>query len=302
MDIRYYQTFLTLAETRHFGQAAARCHVSPSAVSRQLQRLEQQVGQRLIERDNRQVHLTPAGRHFLEYARKAVDDWQQLRSDLSASQTTLSGTVTVYGSVTASYGLMTQILPRMREVYPGVEIKLRTGDQADGMQRVLRGEEDAAIIARPDHFPDKLEFLPLQRTPLHLIGPRTPSALSRQLDRCIATGEEPDWPHLPMVLAERGLARERLLAWLQTRGHAPNIYAQVAGHEVVVPMVSLGLGVAVVPEMVILHSPKQSTIRMLPWITDLQPFALGLCASEEQTRDPLLQALWQVAASCYPQP
>ena len=238
MDIRYYQTFLTLAETRHFGQAAARCHMSPSAVSRQLQRLEQQVGQRLIERDNRQVHLTPAGRHFLEYARKAVDDWQQLRSDLSASQTTLSGTVTVYGSVTASYGLMTQILPRMREVYPGVEIKLRTGDQADGMQRVLRGEEDAAIIARPDHFPDKLEFLPLQRTPLHLIGPRTPSALSRQLDRCIATGEEPDWPHLPMVLAERGLARERLLAWLQTRGHAPNIYAQEAGHEVVVPMVS----------------------------------------------------------------
>jgi LysR family transcriptional regulator, positive regulator for ilvC len=62
MDIRYYRTYLKLSETRHFGRAASECALSPSAVSRQLQRLEADVGQQLVARDSRRVHLTPAGR------------------------------------------------------------------------------------------------------------------------------------------------------------------------------------------------------------------------------------------------
>ena len=114
-DLRAYQIFLKLAETRHFGRTAALCSLSPSAVSRHLQRLESSVGQQLVDRDNRQVHLTPAGRHFFEYARKSVDAWQQLRTDLSASENALSGEVSVFGSVTASYSMLAQILPGMRE-------------------------------------------------------------------------------------------------------------------------------------------------------------------------------------------
>ena len=301
MDIRTYQIFLKLAETRHFGRTASQCALSPSAVSRQLQRLEGHVGHQLVDRDNRQVHLTPAGRHFLEYARKAVDDWQQLRSDLSASRTDLSGEVSVFGSVTASYSLLTQILPAMRESYPGVDVKLRTGDQADGIERLLEGAEDSAIIATPERLPAKLIFLPLRQTPLRLIGPRTPSALARQLDVCLAEEIEPDWSEVPMVLAERGLARERLLQCLRAAKQKPHIYAQVAGHEAVVSMVSLGFGVAVVPELVIQHSPKQDTIRVLPWLSNLPPFALGLCALEERLKDPLLQAFWRCASASYPQ-
>ena len=83
MDVRDCQVFLKLAETRHFGRTAAQCSLSPSAVSRQLKRIEAEVGQHLLDRDSRQVHLTPAGRHFLEYARKAVADWQQVIALLS---------------------------------------------------------------------------------------------------------------------------------------------------------------------------------------------------------------------------
>ena len=301
MDIRSYQIFLTLAQTRHFGRTATQCNLSPSAVSRQLQRLESQVGHRLVDRDNRHVQLTPAGRHFLEYARKAVGDWQQLRGELTANHNELTGEVSVFGSVTATYSMLTQILPAMRESYPGVEIKLRTGDQADGIAHVLEGAEDTAIIATPDRLDDKLVTLPLRPTPLVLIGPNTPSALSTQLDRCIDEGCEPDWSDIPMVLAERGLARERLLAHLQSVNQKPLIYAQVAGHEAVVSIVSLGFGVAVVPELVIEHSPKRQTIRVLPWLRGLEPFALGLCAREDRANDPLLRAFWACARASYPQ-
>lgn len=295
MDIKAYQVFLTLAQTLHFGRTAVQCNLSPSAVSRQLQRLETQVGHPLVQRDNRHVVLTPAGRHFLDYARKAVDEWRQVRHDLGVGQTTLSGDISVFGSVTASYSMLTQILPHMRESYPNIELKLRTGDQADGIQRVLDSQEDSAIVARPDDLPSRLTFLPLRATPLRLIGPTTPSAMSRQLDQCLSLNQVPDWSDIPIVLAERGLARERFLQRMNELRHQPQIYAQVAGHEAVVSMVSLGFGVAVVPQLVIEHSPKQDTIRILPWLNDLEPFALGLCALQERLQDPMLQAFWKCA-------
>lgn len=295
MDIQSLHIFVTLAQTRHFGKTAEQSHLSASAISRHLQRLEQSVGQVLVERDNRQVNLTPAGRHFLSYAKQAVEAWQQVQRDLNNHPDTLSGEISVYGSVTASYSILTRILPVMRERYVGVELKLRTGDQANGIERVLMGQDDCAIVAQPANLPAKLAFLPLQRTPLHLIGPNDNSALSQRLAAFMEQNTELDWSHIPVILAEYGLARERFLQRLQLLNQAPPIYAQVAGHEAVVVMVSLGLGVAVVPELVIRHSPIAPSIQVLPWLTDLEPFTLGLCALQERLRDPLLQALWRCA-------
>lgn len=297
MDHKTYQIFIQLAQTLHFGRTAELCNLSPSAVSRQIQRLEESVGQVLIERNNRQVSLTPAGRHFFEYARKAVDDWQRLKGDLNTNSPRLAGEIRVFGSVTASYSLLAQILPVMRESFPDIEIKLRTGDQADGVERVSKNSEDCAIVALPDSLPEKLHFLPLQITPLKLIGPDFPSALTRQLEVYLSDNTEPDWSDFPIIIAERGLARERLLRRLKDNNQKPQIYAQVGGHEAVVSMVSLGFGVALVPELVIQHSPKSQTVKVLPWLADLPPFNLGLCVSQERRDDPLLQALWQCANS-----
>ena len=65
MDIRSLQLFIDLAEELHFGRAAARSHMSPSAATRALQRLEAEVGNRLFERDNRSVRLTSDGQVVL---------------------------------------------------------------------------------------------------------------------------------------------------------------------------------------------------------------------------------------------
>jgi len=270
-------------------------------VSRHLQRLEAHVGQVLFERDNRQVQLTPAGRHFLEYARKAVDDWQQIRADLDVRTAKLTGEVSVFGSVTASYSMLSQILPVMRDAHPDIEIKLRTGDQAVALERVVDGHEDSAIIAVPTKLPKKIACLPLRRTPLCLIGPTIPCTLTSTLNNCLKKAEEPDWSQLPVVLAERGLTRTRFLKRMKSLRCEPRIYAQVAGHEAVVSMVSLGFGIAVVPALVIEHSPIRETVRILPFMNDLEPFELGLCAHEERLSDPLLNAFWSCAADTYPQ-
>ena len=301
VDIRTYNVFLTLAQTLHFGRTAKQTNLSASAVSRYVQRLEAHIGQVLVERDNRQVQLTPAGRHFQAYARKAVDDWQQIRSELDASGEQLSGEVSVFASVTASHSVLSRILPAMRDTHPGIEIKLRTGDQAEALEHVGRGIEDSAIIAVPAKLPAKLQYLSLCRTPLCLIGPTMPSTVSRTLDRLADEQQEPDWSQLPVVIAEKGLARTRFLERMKSIRCKPKIYAQVAGHEAVVSMVSLGFGVAVVPQLVIDHSPVRDTIRVLPFIDDLEPFELGLCVHNERLNDPLLNAFWQCTSTVYPQ-
>ena len=79
MDLRDLKTFLHLAESRHFGRSARAMHVSPSTLSRQIQRLEEDLGQPLFVRDNRTVTLTEAGEELRVFAQQTLLQYQQLR-------------------------------------------------------------------------------------------------------------------------------------------------------------------------------------------------------------------------------
>ena len=83
--------------------------------------------------------------------------------------------------------------------------------------------------------------------------------------------------------------------WFDARGVKPHIYAQVSGNEAIVSMVALGVGVGVVPELVLHNSPMASRVRILNVQPELEPFAVGLCAQSQRLQEPLLQALWQTA-------
>ena len=84
VDTKAMRVFLSVADTLNFSRSSELLHMSLSAVSRTIQRLEDDLGQTLLERDNRRVLLTHSGRQFREYAQKAVDDWQRLRQALNA--------------------------------------------------------------------------------------------------------------------------------------------------------------------------------------------------------------------------
>ena len=239
MDTRALQIFLSVADTLNFSRSAQQLHLSVSAVSRTVARLEQEVGQPLLERDNRRVRLTGAGREFREYAREAVAQWQQLRRRLG-SEGELAGEVSLYCSVTASYSVLAPVLEAYRAAQPAVDIMLHTGDQADGIGRVLDGVDDVAVSGRPDNLPGRLEFLPLLSSPLNFYVPLAACAVRDQVLLDDRLREDPDWGSIPLIVPERGVTKDQLDAWLAARGVQPRIYAQVAGHEAIVAMVGLG--------------------------------------------------------------
>jgi len=95
-----------------------------------------------------------------------------------------------------------------------------------------------------------------------------------------------------MILSERGLARERVDAWFRALPSTPAIYAQVAGNEAIVSMVSLGFGVGVVPRIVLDNSPLRDTVRALDVRPELPPYEVGLFAREKRLAGPLIKAFW----------
>lgn len=84
--------------------------------------------------------------------------------------------------------------------------------------------------------------------------------------------------------------------WFQAKDIKPHIYAQVTGNEAIVSMVALGVGVGVVPELVLRNSPLASRVRILNVQPELEPFSIGLCTQNQRLNEPLLQALWKTAA------
>lgn len=126
MDLRDLKTFLHLAESRHFGRSARAMHVSPSTLSRQIQRLEEDLGQPLFVRDNRTVTLTEAGEELRTFAQQTLLQYQQLRHVIDQQGPSLSGELHIFCSVTAAYSHLPPILDRFRAAHPSVEIKLST--------------------------------------------------------------------------------------------------------------------------------------------------------------------------------
>jgi LysR family positive regulator for ilvC len=264
-------------------------HISPSALSRQIQKLEEEVGQSLFIRDNRSVDLTNAGRKLLPVALSMTSDWFSLRAELCEQTRELEGELRLFCSVTASYSHLPELLNDFRLRYPQIEIKLSTGDPAQAIDRVMNDQADIAISAIPEHAPARLAFELIGQIPLSVIAPVGVSNFSQELKK-----EAPQWDNVPFILPEAGTARDRANSWLKKMKIRPSIYAQVAGHEAIVSMVALGCGVGIAPDVVINNSPVKDKVQKLK-LAPVKAFDLGICCKRSKLSDPLVKALWQLA-------
>lgn len=290
MDFKDLSQYIVLADTLHYGQAAQKCHTSASTISRVVQRLEEEVGQRLFERDRRDVRLTQAGIEFKEFALRTLEQFQQFQRQLHTQASELQGELSLYCTVTASYSFLSDLLRAFRERHPKVDIRLRTGDASQAVDMALSGEVDIAIAARPDQLSPRLAFKSITQVPLAFIAPNQPGAVADALAQ-----PKVDWSKLPMILSEQGLGRVRAERWFKQQGIKPNIYGQVSGNEAIVAMVALGFGVGVVPELVLTNSPIAEKVRSISVTPELEPFSVGLCVVNQHMGHPLVKAFWQVS-------
>jgi LysR family positive regulator for ilvC len=287
LNLHEIKNFLVLAEKLHFGRASQACNLSPSALTRSIQRLEASVGEPLFIRDNRTVILTLAGEKFRSYATGAVRDWDTFREELNENDS-IGGLVSIYASVTAVYSILPNLLESYRAAYPEVQLELRTGSAEESVQQVLDGVIDLSVAALPDRQHSRLEFMPLIETDLVFVGTRntqTTAMKNGQLDLTRA----------PLVLPRSGLSRTRLDQWLKEHRIAPNIITEVSGNEGILAMVRLGCGIGIVPELVLERSPFRKDVQKISNAPELDPYVVGLCTTGKNLNRPGVAALWELA-------
>ncbi len=289
MDQYSLRVFLTMANTLHFGRSGQECNLSPSAVSRSIQRLEEELGTALFLRDNRRVELTPAGSEFRRYAIETLEGWDRLRSSLSSGREGLSGEIRIYSSVAASYTVLAELLLRFRQRHPGIHIRLQTGDPADAIERIQNDDADITVAALPASLPRNLVFKAVATTPLLFICPTVASEAAT-----IMAKPPIPWSKVPLVLSESGLSRKRADAWFRAAGVKPNIYAEVSGHEAILSMVTLGFGVGIIPRIVLDRFALEGEVRVLDIRPPLEPYILGLCAHKRRLESEAVKAFWSI--------
>jgi len=285
MDIQALETFIKTAELLHFGRASRACNLSPSALTRTIQRLEEEVEQPLFLRDNRSVALTDAGRQLLSYARTSVKEWRQFQVSIAPGKEQLGGTLSIYASITAVYSLLPDLLEAYRAAHPDVHFELRTGVAERAVEQVLSGEIDLAVAALPDRKQARLEFMPLAETPLVFIAPKSPNfPITGKFQ-----GQE------PLVVPQSGTARQRLDTWFRSKGMTPNLSTEVSGNEALIAMVRLGTGIGIVPQLALERSPFRDDIEVMKNAPQLDPYVVGLCTSKRNLKHPTVKAMWELA-------
>jgi len=144
LDVEALRTLLTVIDHGSITRAAAVLHVSRSAASWRIKRLEEQVGQQLLIRDGRTVSPTRAAQAILDDTRVLVENHDRVAQRLESED--LTGLVTVGADSDADVALLTRLLGSFRRVNPGVDVNLVVGQAQPIRDQMARGEVDIALV------------------------------------------------------------------------------------------------------------------------------------------------------------
>jgi LysR family transcriptional regulator, hydrogen peroxide-inducible genes activator len=154
LNLRDFEYIVAVAEERHFGRAAARCHVSQSALSVQVRKVEELLGIQIFERTNRRVVVTDLGVRVVERARALLQVGHELIDLRGLGQRPFGGGLTLGAIPTVGPYLIPLVLRDLLERYPDVDLTLNENVTKALVQGVRQGEVDAAIVSLPIGDPD----------------------------------------------------------------------------------------------------------------------------------------------------
>ncbi len=167
--LRQLEYLVALAETKHFGRAAASTHVSQPTLSQQLRTLEARLGVTLVERGESPVQLTPIGRELSERARKVLIGVDDLQALARRSVSGMAGTIRFGVTPTLGPYLMPTVVAQLHRAYPDMRLYIREGIPDEQIAELRRGALDMLLAPLPIAGSD-LHIEPLFREPLHLVA------------------------------------------------------------------------------------------------------------------------------------
>lgn len=147
MNIRDLKYLVTVAKTAHFGEAAAKCFVSQPTLSMQIQKLEEELGVTVFERNNKKVLLTDAGRAIVAQAEICLQEIEKLKQISQHAQDPFSGKILLGIIPTLGPYLLPHILHAIKKQLPNLTLEITEEKTENLVRSVQQGDMDCAIIA-----------------------------------------------------------------------------------------------------------------------------------------------------------
>jgi DNA-binding transcriptional LysR family regulator len=246
MDLRRLIYFVAVAEELHFGRAASRLAIAQPPLSRQIAQLETDLGVMLIDRSRSQIRLTQAGSVLLERARDVIERLDRTEREIKRIGEGFSGHLRVAFVGSATYGALPNVIKAFRSAYPDVELALSAMNNAELKRAVIQREIDIAV-ARPSLDDEELKTDPLLHEPLILALPDTSVLLQDRPIRLSSLREETFvlYPRKP-----RPSFADYILKICLDEGFIPKSQVLAQDFQTAISLVSVGVGIAPVPESV----------------------------------------------------
>lgn len=260
MQLQQLVYFVAVSRTRHFTRAAEDVHVSQPALSKQIRTLERELGTPLFSRARGNVALTAAGETLLPLARRILADVESARVQVQELVGLGRGRVRLGATPSLSTVLLPDALARFHDAHPGIELVVEESGSRDLVRMLAQGELDLALIVLPLHRRDPaLATAPILREPLVVAAPADGSVVSAKSLRVR------DLRRYPLVMFREGYdLRDATLAACRRARIEPRFSVEGGEMDAVLRFVEAGLGVAVVPSMVLVGRPSLRRIPFAP--------------------------------------
>jgi DNA-binding transcriptional LysR family regulator len=241
------QTFLALAQDLNFRRTAERLNLDQSALSRRIQKLEQALGFRLLDRTTRDVSLTQAGQRFCQDNAALLRGYDDAIAAARRVAEGKAGLLRLAYMAFAATELMPQAMLRFRQAHPYVDVRLdyiRTQGQKIAL---ANGDVDIGYMIGPFEHPD-FTTLQLSSEPLYIVTPRNHALLLRPK---ILPADLAGQPVILGNMSEWEEYRWRLNDLFSTEGIALNVVLEASNTLALNGLVAAGLGITIYPESLI---------------------------------------------------
>ncbi len=236
-------------------------HVTTSAVSQQLAKLEREVGQSLLERIGRRVRLTDAGTLLIAHTQQVMSLLEQAEAELDAHRGAVAGDITIAAFATAARGLAPHALDVLRKRHPELRVFFREQEPIDSIPLLLRRDLDVVITQEwgnaPLALPPELAKETLLDDVADIALPAKHALARKRFVRLEELAEE-SW----VTWQTGSICHDWLMHTLRSQGHEPRIAHTAAEHSTQLAFVAAGFGTAVIPRLGREAVPKG--VKMVP--------------------------------------
>ncbi len=293
VELRQIRYFLEVAKREHFTEASEKLHVAQSAVSRQINQLEEELGVSLFVREGRRVHITPIGRLFADKMTQALQLIDHATQEVTEYIHPERGMIKIAYPISLAAHTLPRAIQSFRQIYQQIDFQLKQQLYYDLIDSVIKGEFNMALISplplqeervvKEALFEDSIvALLPIA----HPLSKKEEISLNQLKDDFFC------------VLPEGFVFREMVVHACTEAGFEPLIGFEGDDIDALKGLVSAGLGIALMPQVTLLENIPSSTVKIRisnPQLTR----TVGMIRAKDRDLLPAEQLFYQFIKSFY---